>query len=150
MELIKNFKTSNDLFLFLEEKILFLENKELEDELRELRKNGISINIKNLKDSDIFKLEVKNREYQTQYLDTLGLEEKVLLLTLMYIGDEIDENNEEYKTDFYSIYKFYFNQYKYQKENLNKQMTGKADFIKNLYNAKEKYEDTFNLKNSNS
>ncbi|MHA4987979.1 hypothetical protein [Cetobacterium somerae] len=143
MELIRNFKTSNDLFLFLEEKISILENKDLEDKLQELRKDGVDIIPKNL---EIFNLEKRNREYQTQYLDTLELEERILLLTLFYIGDEIDRNNEEYKNEFYSLYEFYFTQYKSQSEFLNRQMTGKTDFIKNLYNAKEKYEDAFILR----
>lgn len=143
MELIRNFKTSNDLFLFLEEKISILENKDLENKLQELRKDGVDIIPKNL---EIFNLEKRNREYQTQYLDTLELEERILLLTLFYIGDEIDRNNEEYKNEFYSLYEFYFTQYKSQSEFLNRQMTGKTDFIKNLYNAKEKYEDAFILR----
>lgn len=143
MELIRNFKTSNDLFLFLEEKISILENKDLENKLQELRKDGVDIIPKNL---EIFNLEKRNREYQTQYLDTLELEERILLLTLFYIGDEIDRNNEEYKNEFYSLYEFYFTQYKSQSEFLNRQMTGKTYFIKNLYNAKEKYEDAFILR----
>lgn len=146
MELIRNFKTSNDLFLFLEEKISLLENKDLEDKLEKLRKDGVDIIPKTSKSLEVFNLEKRNREYQTQCLDALGLEERILLLTLFYIGDEMDENNKEYQTKFYSLYEYHFNQYKYQNENLNKQMTGKADFIQNLHNAKEKYKDTFFLR----
>lgn len=90
--------------------------------------------------------QLKNSNYNEQkiYIENLPLEERILLINLMYIGRGDSDENDFYKNNFHQGYKWSYEQWKNDKF-LVQQMIGKAPFINYLETALIKYSSNFNL-----
>lgn len=137
-------ETNNDILEFLKKHIYYLEDKELETKLKELRNKtlfnatiidptGNTSIFPNSESEEIFYLEAEYENQQNNYLNTLNYNEKIALLILMYLGRD---NNISSITieDFKINYNFYYPQHS-NNEYLNSQMTGNGCFIYYLYQA---------------
>lgn len=137
-------KTNYNILEFLKKHIYYLEDKELETKLKELR-NKTSCNatiidpikktsiFPNSESKEIFYLEAEYENKQNNYLNTLNYDEKIALLTLMYLGRDnntLSITIENFKVNYNFYYKQCFNE-----KDLNSQMTGKGCFIYYLYQA---------------
>ena len=137
-------ETNNDILEFLKKHIYYLENKELKNKIKEKR-NKVSSNaiiidpigntsiFPNSESKEIFYLEAEYENQQNNYLNTLSYDEKIALLTLMYLGR--DNNISSITIENFKInYSFYYTQNSTNKY-LNSQMTGNGCFIYYLYQA---------------
>lgn len=113
MDFIRKYKTSKELYLFLEDKLSKLENA--------------------------------TRGAQEEYLYSLPIEERTLLINLMYIGRGDQDYKNYYKENFYDGYKYAHNQWE-NDSYLVDQMLSKVPFLNYLRNSQKKYSIDFYLK----
>lgn len=92
----------------------------------------------------ISELENSTDHQKTTYIENLTLEERILLINLMYIGRGDSDEDCFYKNNFYQGYEQSYVDWK-NDNFLVEQMVGKAPFIKYLKTALKKFSSTFNL-----
>ena len=137
-------KSTDGIRIFLEKHILNLEDKELEEKILEIKKkqNFIGLIIDPLEKTSIFpnieseksfELEKEYENKQNRYLETLTTEEKIILMSLMYLGRDnfISQIDLKILKKYYNIY---YNQF-FNDSYFNSQMTGKGNFIYYLRQA---------------
>lgn len=76
---------------------------------------------------------------QYDYIEQLSIEERILLITLMYVGRGDASEGNYYKTNFYKLYEINYNSWVDDKH-LTSQMLGKAPFFDYLKDAISMYE----------
>ena len=87
-------------------------------------------------------LESSTRRGQEEYLYNLPIEERTLLINLMYIGRGDQDDEDYYKENFYDGYQYAHNQWE-NDSYLVEQMLNKIQFLDYLRNSQEKYSTDF-------
>lgn len=89
-------------------------------------------------------LEYKDYKNRYDYIEGLSIEERILLITLMYIGRTAEKDALWYKLNFYNIYEYNYESWKNDK-NITMNMLKKSLFINYLRDAISMYEKTEKL-----
>jgi len=84
-------------------------------------------------------LEYENYKNQYDHIERLSIEERILLITLMYVGRGGEGEGQWYKINFYKMYEFNYKSWAEDKH-LTTQMLGKASFFDYLRGAISMYE----------
>lgn len=84
---------------------------------------------------------LEHGDYKTQYdyIEGLSIEERILLITLMYVGRGGSGEGQWYEKKFYKLYEVRYRSWRDDKH-LTRQMLGKRPFFDYLRNAISMYE----------